>query len=328
LSGRANELRAVHALAEEAASSGTGAVLAHLVSVEGSHYRRPGARMLIAADGRAAGGVSGGCVEVDLFERVKGVLARGEPAAVEYDLRGREDRPWGLGLGCDGAVRILLQPLDGGTLAFLRDVESAHRARGTIAMATVAIAAPGATLGSRLVLGGEAPAALSAEVKEALRSALADPGGSPRTFPLPGGGAVLLERLLPPVRLLAFGNGPDVDPVLELARAVGWDVEKRRDAEDLGALDPRTAAVVMTHSFARDLEILRALAAAPPPYVGLLGPRVRTARLVSALESAAPALEPVLHAPVGLAIGGESPAEIALAIVAEVQAALAPSRAA
>jgi xanthine/CO dehydrogenase XdhC/CoxF family maturation factor len=325
LSGRANELRAVHALAEEAHASGTGAVLAHLVSVEGSHYRRPGARMLATADGRTAGGVSGGCLERDLFERVPAVLVRREVVAVDYDLRAPADRPWGLGLGCDGAVRILLEPLDAEALAFLRSVARAHRGRRSLSMATVAIAGPEAPLGARFVLETHASAALSGAARDAVEEALREPPRRSRTLPLPGGGVALLEHLAPPVRLLAFGNGPDIPPLLRLAEDLGWDAGLRRDIQDVGQPDARTAAVVMTHSFARDLEILRALAEDPPPYVGLLGPRTRAERLLSALGPSAAPLEPVLHAPVGLALGAETPAEIALAIVAEVQAAFSPS---
>ena len=88
------------------------AVLATVVRVEGSAYRRPGARMLIESDGTAVGMVSGGCLETDLAERARDVLEAGSPRTVVYDMRSPDDIVWGLGLGCDGEVRVLLEVLD------------------------------------------------------------------------------------------------------------------------------------------------------------------------------------------------------------------------
>jgi xanthine dehydrogenase accessory factor len=111
-------------LAREALAAGEHGLLAEIVSVEGSHYRREGARMVLTEGGRSAGAISGGCLEADLARRLPEVCAGGGPVAVEYDMRAAGDAVWGLGLGCNGRVTIRLLPLDDAVLADLESVAS------------------------------------------------------------------------------------------------------------------------------------------------------------------------------------------------------------
>jgi xanthine/CO dehydrogenase XdhC/CoxF family maturation factor len=154
-----------------------------------------------------------------------------------------------------------------------------------------------------------------------------------------------IEIVRPPVRLLVFGAGDDAVPVTELAHYLGWQVwvsdsrahyarrEKFPHADEVlvrsaatGAavptIDPWTAAVLMSHSYSQDLEMLRALSGSGLSYLGVLGPRKRTVQLLADAGLDASRLEPALHSPMGLDIGADGPEQVALAVIAEIQAAL------
>lgn len=137
------------------------------------------------------------------------------------------------------------------------------------------------------------------------------------TTTLPDGES-LVELLRPQRAIVVFGGGPDVGPVADLARQTGWraDVVTTRDPIDLGDYD---AAVVMTHNFPRDVEILRMLLASRLAYIGLLGPRTRGDELLAEVQASRDAR---IFSPIGLDLGAETPEEIALSIVAEIQAVL------
>jgi xanthine dehydrogenase accessory factor len=272
------------------------AVLAHLVRVEGSHYRRAGARAVLAEDGGSAGAISAGCLEADLALRIPEVYRRKAAELVEYDLTADDDGAWGLGMGCGGRLTIRLSPVDD------RVARELERIAGT----------------------------LSAGRAARVETQLPD-------------GDTCVEEIEPPVSLLVCGAGPDAAVLARQALLLGWNVHAasvksgeaaERRFRDLGialaapagiaqlAQRRRTAAVVMTHSFVDDLEMLTRLAGAPLAYLGVLGPRERTRRLVGALRSDGIILD-AIHAPAGLDIGAETPEEIALAIAAEIHARLA-----
>lgn len=340
-------------------AAGRPMALGILVRTLGSTYRKPGALLLMAGDGEHAGLISGGCLEGDLVEHARAVIATGQAAVVTYDLRSSDDLLWGLGLGCEGAMHILLlrvgpqeewQPL-------------AHLAAALGARAPTAIGVvtdsrdEGIPAGAILLppAPGAAATALPRSLPPSARAALLEPqvlaalGAAPRSGTvgwLEGPGArwhlLLLPLSLPP-RLLLLGAGPDALPVTDLAARLHWRVTVidhrpayavpahfptaervllARPAEVAQAVDLSdfTAAVVMSHHLPSDLEYLRALSAGPLPYVGLLGPPARRDRLLSELGAKAERLGPRLHAPVGLNLGGRTPEAIALAIVAEIHA--------
>ncbi len=336
----------------EAEASGEPVVLASVVRTEGSTYRRVGARMLVRRDGTVVGAVSGGCLEADLAARVEALLAAGRPELVTYDARAPEDLVWGLGLGCDGRVDVLLEPLAGETLARLRDVHAWGRDVTTPSVLTTVIAADaasGARAGDRLILTeSTGPVVLGLELDAAPPELLADAWealamqrSSVRAYATI---EVVHEVVAPPITLLVCGAGMDAVPLVRLAVGLGWRVtvvDHRPDHarperfpgatvrlaaydadEELGSHD---AAVVMSHHYERDVARLRTLLAAGVPYVGVLGPRRRTDRMVGDL-GASEADAARLYAPVGLDIGAETPDEIALAIVAEIQAVNAGRR--
>ena len=311
-----------------------------LVDTAGSTYRKPGALMLIASDGNSAGLLSGGCLEGDLAEYARGVIDTGKARVVTYDMRGGEDLIWGLGLGCEGAMHILLIPVgprnDWQPLAHLARCLADYER--TAVGVVVESERADSLVGTVLAPGSAAHPGVEAVLHEAVRS------GRTGWFETkaPRWRVFALPLSLPP-KILLLGAGPDAVPVVDFAARLSWKVTlvdhrpayadarhfpsaervvNARPEELLSAVDPThfSAAVVMSHHLPSDLKYLRALATTNIPYVGLLGPAVRRERLLADLKSDADKIQRRLHAPVGLPIGGRSPESIALAIIAEIHA--------
>lgn len=292
--------------------------LATVVGTEGSTYTKPGHRILIADSGDYEGLVSGGCLEGDLAAHAQQVIASGNARVITYDLRG-DDEPFGLGIGCDGLLRILLQRLS--------------PANGFEPFATLAIVLRGdVTAHCALVLADHG------DLRTGTTLISAD-----KTFVGPDLAAaeVLYTTLRPLPRLLVLGAGPDAVPIVTLADTLGWRVtlvdhrpaslerpgfasaDSRvcapvAEVRDHVPLATFAAALVMSHHLATDRSHLGALATSRIPYIGLLGPPGRRERLLRELGDAAGALVGRLHGPAGLDIGADSPESIALSILAEI----------
>jgi xanthine dehydrogenase accessory factor len=330
-----------------------------LVRTLGSTYRKPGAMLLIAGDGEYAGLISGGCLEGDLGERSGEVIETGEAALVSYDLRNSDDLLWGLGLGCEGAMHILLLRVgpqeEWQPLMHLAGALGAHTptAIGVVTesqdreIPLGALLLPQSPGASAIALPRSLPSSAQAALLEPqVLAALAAAPGSGALDSLEGPDArwhlLFLPLSLPP-RLLILGAGADAVPVVDFAARLNWRVTLvdhrpayavpahfpyaervvlARPQELAQAVDLKrfTAAVVMSHHLPSDLEYLRVLSAGPLPYIGLLGPAARREKLLSELGAEAERLRPRLHAPVGLNLGGRTPESVALAIVAEIHA--------
>jgi len=301
--------------------SKSGGVLATLVTVDGSSYRKPGARMLIAEGGLRIGSISGGCLEEDLIERSGRVSAAGRAELVVYDTTADNDLLWGVGLGCHGVIRVLLEPVSAGP-GWAAAVADSFRAGRAADLA--------------VVWGGPGPkGTFLREGRAATRLAAT---------------GVLLETVEPPVPLYIFGAGDGARPLARLARELGWRVsvadprpalvtEARFPgvaglvtcpADELVARvqpPPGSLAVIMTHHYVHDRPLLRQLLALPLAYLGMLGARARSERILAELAAegfaATPEMLARLHSPVGLDLGGEGPDEVALSIMAEMMAVLA-----
>ncbi|MDX1507057.1 MAG: XdhC family protein [Woeseiaceae bacterium] len=298
---------------------GDSLVLATVFETEGSTYSKAGARMLIDADGVFQGMLSGGCLEGDLAVRARVVLESQQAQAVTYDLGADGDDLWGLGVGCDGRMRVLLQAIGSAqsyepfaTILATRFGDEALEAR-------LVVEPQAGTPGDTSFVSPADAAALPVYADGVLRTLVS---------PLP--------------RLLVLGAGLDAEPVVRLAAEMSWrctvsdhrpayveggrfDAAERRlccPAAEIAAqleLDSYDAAIVMSHHLDSDRSYLGQLAQSRIPYVGLLGPAGRRDRLVAELGEAGELLGDRLHAPVGLDIGGRGPAAIALSIVAELQ---------
>ena len=340
-----------------ARASGKTAALATVVSIEGSGYRLPGARMLIV-DGRwVAGSISGGCLEDDVVLRARDAIAKNEATVAVYDTTHDDDIVFGVGLGCKGIVTLLIEPLkQGGPVDFVAFAKTCLEARkpGLVATVVRTEGSIGASAGMRVAMSDAgrhsdiADSALETQIANALEAL--DEGTALVTLRTANGNAlVFLERIEPAIPLVVFGAGHDAMPVVRLAKELGWHVtlvdhrpaygnrERFPDADAivLGSpreaaprvtLDSDTVALVMTHNYLRDMEWVRTLLPSPARYVGLLGPRKRTDSLLADLKEKGfePSPEQLarLYAPVGLDIGSEGPAEVAMSILAEIQAVL------
>ncbi len=336
---------------------GEPAALATITRVKGSTYRRGGARLLIRQDGTTVGSISGGCLEGDVVEAAREVIQTGQPRMLTYDLTADDDAVWGLGLGCNGAIDVFVEPLrHAGELDVASLLENSIDDRRPAALATV-IASPngGPPVGSRVFVPEDgAPTgtlgnpALDASMVAVARRQIAGHDTAVVPLEMPGGrGEVFIEVLAPPIPLLVCGAGHDALPVVRLAHNLGWWVMvadsrpafatrerfpeadevflvEDRDVPNAVRIDRGTYAVVMTHNFLHDLEILRGLLTTPARYIGLLGPRARTEKLLAELEKQGVVLDDAqrarLHGPVGLDTGADSPEEIALSITAEILA--------
>ncbi len=288
---------------------GEKAIIATVVDVRGSAYRGEGAKMLIRANGDAVGTVSGGCLEADVLERAKQVADSGKAQVFIYDTTKNEDSVFSLNMGCRGVIRILFEPLDADYFGRLSRARAERR-----------------RFVSKVVIDGE---------EFGRRTYLDDGDHGTRSH---ADGDEFLEIIDPPTSLFVFGAGADAIPVYEIAKTLGWLVaiidhraafatrERFPDADALHILQPddysanlnldeHAVAVVMTHNYEKDKLIEKFLLKTNAAYIGQLGPRKRTEKLLAEIGESWPSN---LHAPVGLDIGSESPEEIALAIVSEI----------
>ena len=340
------EYQQITKLWAQAKKAGTSAVLATVVKTSGSSYRLPGARLLITEDGGRAGSISGGCLEEDVLKKAWWMTSDGQRVIRKYDTTSDGEIVPEFGLGCSGIIHVLLERLnpDAGVLDV---IDAVHSVREPACVAHVLDPAPLA--GQRLFFEAgrtwrsecdapELASALQPAIKAALRAQASD------HVVLLGGIEVFVEVIKPPERLLVFGAGNDAIPVTELAHYLGWEVFvfdgrsqyaraerfpnakevtvcRAPDAAITAHIDQWTSAVLMTHSYTQDLEFLRQLSSHQLPYLGILGPRKRTVQL---LEDAGlnPAALPAMHSPMGLDIGADGPAQVALSVIAEIQAAL------
>jgi xanthine/CO dehydrogenase XdhC/CoxF family maturation factor len=312
--------------------------LVTVVAIEGSAYRRPGARMILTASGQRAGTVSGGCLEAEIAKKVWWLTEQG-PSLQRYSSFFEDDGDMPYGLGCGGTVIVLLErgaPAAASLEALRRSVEDRTE---SVIVTDTGTNSPGTALilndaGDVLYERSANPEATTPAI-EALRTGKSSHEGE-----------YFVELVAPPPAITIFGAGDDALPLVEFTAALGWHVtiaddrsnltrpERFPQAAKVGSLDPALAslgpddaAVLMTHSYEQDSKVLRALLTREMKYIGILGPRRRTEHLIGEI---APKLELTpsecvarLHTPVGLDLGGHSPAAIALAIAAELQAVFA-----
>ena len=337
-------------------SSGEKAILATVVDVIGSGYRRPGARMLIDENGYSIGTVSGGCLEADVLERAKKVLETGEPTVISYDTTKDENSVFGLSMGCRGIVRILLELFREDNI-LSKKIQTAIKKREPQFVGTIVSSGNDRFVGGRIFYGNSGQFDFH-NLPESLNNFNEFKNDCIEFFKLNGSSEVreyriaetefeiFFENIVPPLNLLLFGAGYDALPLVKFAKEIGWrvtvidhrpafanaerltDADKiivsnSEDLEDKIFQDENSVAVIMTHNYERDRNILRRLLDSKCQYIGALGPKKRTEKLLIEIGENfnAEQLEK-LYAPVGLDIGADSPEAIALAIVAEIQSVL------
>jgi xanthine dehydrogenase accessory factor len=368
------ELQAISAAYTAARENGQSVALVTVVKTSGSTYRRPGARMLVLEGGALAGIglISGGCLEDDARDRALEAIAAGQAQLIRYDTTADGDIWFGSGVGCQGVVHVLIEPLlaarHGGDNP-LSCIARALHARRPAALASVfAVGEPGTgaggpRIGDFLCLpeqNGESPetnladAGLAAAVARDARAALLQRRSAVKTYRTASDQSVevFIDVISPPPALLICGAGEDAVPLLRLAKELGWRVrvvdprsayatrERFPEADEVivcpsgvfaarVVIEPGEATMLMTHNFQHDQAILQGLLESEAGYIGALGPARRTERLLSGVAAASGEASVALlsrkslrrvHGPAGLDIGAEAPEEIALAILAEIQA--------
>ena len=330
-------------------------VLATVVGASGSTYRRPGARLLLSAERWIAGGISGGCLERDVLGKAWWRTREG-PVVVTYDSTSADDEEtWTFGLGCNGRVDVLLERLpSSGEAHPLEFIARCLGSRRSGLMATVFRGGTEGGPGRRLLLDADGvrsdlpPGALRDRILAAAEVAWRDGGTRAERIEGPAGAhEVLLEVIRPPRSLVIFGAGQDAVPLVNLAATLGFhltvvsntsggapadlfqDASVRLTASpsvvhEKLRLEPDAAVVIMTHNLGHDRGYLRFALESNCRYVGVLGPRARTERLLGELADAGftptDSQRSSLFSPVGLNVGAEQPEEIALSILSEVEA--------
>ncbi|GEK57649.1 XdhC family protein [Marinococcus halophilus] len=302
-------------------------VLATIRNVEGSAYRKEGTTMLLKADGSSVGMLSSGCLEGDLQCRIEDVHAKG-PQAVSYDMRGYRELSWGEGTGCNGVIEVLLEPVTKALATSMRRMHAAVNQGKTVLRWTAAA-------GGGWFVCGEEP---DEQAKQLAAQAAGMKRGSGRSSISDGQGEkIYVQTIRPKPRLFIFGSGPDARPLVQMAMRCGYEVtvldwrpayldavkNEVPEARQIPGFPDEwwrsTAfrngdmAVVMTHHFERDREALVHLLQEPMAYIGVLGSKTRTKRLLQT-----EVLPEIITTPIGLSIGAEGPEEIAVSVVGQL----------
>lgn len=298
------------------------AALATIVSISGSTYRRPGAKLLIEADGKMLGNVSGGCLEEDVREAALQVIGGGVPRSVRYKTSDDEGQVWGLGLGCNGEVEIFIQPAP--PLELVHEVRS--RLEGDEPFAVATRLSDGEGMGEAMVVSRDRAGGRFAEQDSGVDTE--------------GGATWFTDVLRPPPHLVVCGAGDDALFLVRLASDTGFRVTvcdhrsayataerfpgayrivvgRPEDGLDDVRATSDTYAVVKTHSLQHDRAWIERFLGTPVPYIGLLGPRARRDDILHGVPEGE---RHRVYGPVGLDLGSEGPEQIALSIVAEVLA--------
>jgi xanthine dehydrogenase accessory factor len=294
-------------------------VLATIIHVSGSSYKKEGSTMLFLADGTQIGMLSAGCLEEDLAYKAFEVMKTRKGRTVQYDLKEETDLMWGQGAGCNGLIEIWLEPIDAQFAMDLLKLKQLlysnlpvlHLKKGENYLF---LPCEGKPFGR---WEGDYPS-FKGSVKSGMK------------------GGMFHHLFYPKPRLIVFGAGPDVRPLIQFAVKTGFSTlvcdwreefcQKKYfpDAEKLMVgfpteviqqirFTPYDFVVIASHHFLRDREILALLPYEKICYIGVLGPKERTKRLIGKME-----IPSIIHSPIGLSIGAKGPAEIAISILGEL----------
>lgn len=339
--------------------SGRKAALATVVRVEGSSYRQPGARMLISEDGTLTGAISGGCLEGDALRKALLVIARGKPMLVTYDTTDENDAQLGIGLGCNGIIHILIEPIDplnpDNPVQILKAVVKKRQKAVLITLFSMPDN-PNNQIGTCMAFADNGD--ISGVMPDEIPGDILIPGA--KQVLVKGNSVILnvtfegrimsalVERINPVVSLVIAGAGNDVMPLVKFADLLAWQVTvldgrpsyascrrfpeahqvlvtNAEEALSQITIDEFTVFVLMTHNYNYDLALLRQLISQQTTYIGVLGPKKKLERLLQEIQPVDDGQDPYknVYGPVGLDIGAETAEEIALSVIAEIRAVLA-----
>ena len=350
------EITAIIRAFDQAASIGLHAALATVVKVEGSSYRQPGARMLVTEDGILTGAISGGCLEGDALRKALLCIDQKRNKLITYDTSNEEDAEFGVQLGCNGIVHILFEHIDTSEenhpIALLKLLEGQRSDAVTLTIFSLddRLDQPGTVLfkkdGKEEVVSTAGPHGLITQATAVLmrkETAVLDIVANEITY------QGLYQFHTPALSLVIAGAGNDVKPLVAAAAIPGWEITvvdgrashartdrfpaasqvitaKAPDVLDQLQIDGNTLFLLMTHNYKYDIALLKTLLPTVVPYIGILGPKSKWQRMRDDLEQSGIVLSTTdqerIFTPVGLDIGAETSEEIAISIVAEIQAFL------
>jgi xanthine/CO dehydrogenase XdhC/CoxF family maturation factor len=351
------EINDIVAAYDRAVKQGKKTALATVVLVEGSAYRRAGARMLITEDGQLTGAISGGCLEGDALRKARMVILQQEALLVTYDTMDDDDAKLGIGLGCNGIIHILIEPISGNAenpIALLKKIIAAHGDTVLVTLFSIEnrrTAQPGTciclTQGDLITTQSDIP--FRDELIRDVRAVLVNRQSQNNTHVADVCYTAFIEYVKPLISLVIIGAGNDAVPLTKLASVLGWDitvvdgrnnyalperfpyatkvvVSRPENVLSHIKLNDRTAFVLMTHNYNYEIELLKTLLPIDMPYVGILGPKKKLQRMLDEIEESGAVINKgqlvKIYGPVGLDIGSEGPEEIALSIVAEIKTVL------
>lgn len=328
--------------------------LATVVQVDGSAYRRPGARMLVTESGELTGAISGGCLEGDALRKAQAVIFQQQAKLVTYDTTDEDDQKFGVGLGCNGIIHVLIEPID------IEDkynpiellIKSQEKREAAILVTGFSVVEPHSPQIGTVALLRSDQQFLKADQNPQLIEIISrdsqkvfEAGHDMITaYPELEDSSIFLEWVDIPIRLLLFGAGNDTKPVAALADLLGWQVTLIDGRSSLATnlrfptvenilvtqpeelaleVDHMTVALLMTHNFEYEIGVLKRLASSTLPYLGILGPKKKSEKMLERLNAEGIKLNlNNLYAPIGLDLGAEGPEEIALAVCAEIKTVL------
>ena len=354
------ELREIIKAYDAAVHAGKKSALAAVVHLNGSSYRRPGARMLVTNDGELTGAISGGCLEGDALRKALLVLSQQQSKLVTYDTSDEDDATMGIQLGCAGIIQVLFEPINPNNshnpVQLLRKASALRQKSVLVTLFSLEDKKneqPGTCLlmeENGNISGAIPYPELFSDIIENVHHAMQQQASSFKNYIVKNiAVTAFIEFLQPCVSLVIAGAGNDAIPMMQIADTIGWEVKvidgrsthakqerfvnacqvvvsKPEKVLEQIAIDPQTVFVMMTHNYNYDLAMLKALLERNVKYIGMLGPKKKLDRMLDELrddgiELTAEQLN-TIYGPAGLEIGAETAEEIALSIIAEITAVL------
>jgi xanthine dehydrogenase accessory factor len=354
------EIRDIIQAFEEARQKGRQTALATVVHVEGSSYRRPGARMLVTDEGQLTGAISGGCLEGDALRKALFALSLDKKMLVTYDTTDEDDAKLGIGLGCNGIIQVLFEPIDPddpkNPIELLKLTASERQSAVLVTLFSLKDKRgyqPGTCLlfrGNQLISSANQANDLNEFLHADVKLVMAERTSGFRNYVSASQDFIaFIEYIAPPVSLVIFGAGNDVVPLVKMADVLGWQttvvdgrpnlarserfvpscqvlVSKPESVLEKISIDEETVFLLMTHNYNYDLAMLKALIPRNVAYIGSLGPKQKLDRMLQELRTEGVMMTEGqlenIYGPAGLEIGAETPEEIGLSILAEIKAVL------
>ena len=326
------------------------AALATVVRVEGSSYRRTGARMLITDSGEWIGGISGGCLEGDALKRAKFAMAQNKATVVTYDTTDDDPYQIGVGLGCNGIIDVLLTPINSqnthNQVIILQQCIESREPNVVITVVKLKGNFKDVQLGQAIKYDGETDFPLNylhKDLNSNIKNCLKSEKSESKIYQCQEGEIQLfIEVIIPSTHLVIYGGNYDIYPMVKLAKEIGWrvsvvcnplkvhkslfemaDAVVEKDKTEEIKIDPYTVSLLMAHDYETDFKNMRNLLKTNIKYIGMLGPKKRTDKMfLKLLEEGNPVSDKNLAriaTPVGLDIGATNPEEIAISIIAEIK---------